>query len=139
LLATLIGSVPVSWLSCLLSFIWWISTSQEHSRIVNCDTISRAHIHNDALLLIFLERDLATLLLGLQDQTWNIDVQLLLIQVTCDFDLDFLSLQIVLIIVASDMAPIALVSGINGILNRNEYSFDCIVGYVSINDESLLV
>ena len=93
----------------------------------------RSHIDNNARLCILLQRHLSTLFLGLKNETRNVDIQRLLIEVAGNFDLDLVVDSIALVLFP------AVPGGVDSILYGQEYTFDGIICYVSINDETLLI
>ena len=93
----------------------------------------RPHIDNNASLCILLQRHLSTLFLRLKNETRNVDIQRLLIEVAGNFDFDLVVNSITLVLFP------AVPGGVNGILYGQEYTFDGIICYVSIDDETLLI
>lgn len=127
-------------LNLLMLYLRDIRSFQKHPGVVDCNGVTKSNINDDAHLLVWLEGNLSSLLLGFQDYARHVNVECLLVQVTCDLDLYFLRGLVRL----GPNAPLLLVEivdicFINSVLDGNENTFDSIVSYISIHDKSQLL
>jgi hypothetical protein len=67
-----------------------ITSFQKHPGIVDRNGISKSDVNDDANLFVWLKSNLTTLLLGLKDDAGHVDVESLLVEVTCYLDFYFL-------------------------------------------------
>ena len=82
-----------------------------------------------------LQRHLPTLLLGLKHQSWNVNVQAFLVEITGDLELDGLVGGLSRLLVIDPR----LISSIDGISDCHKDAFDGVVVDVSVNDEPLFI
>jgi hypothetical protein len=117
--------------------LWDITAFEEHPCIVNGDSVAKPNINNDTDLFVWLQGHFSTFLLWLKNDAGHIDVESFFIEVTCDLNLNLLrSLLIWVARTSLLLVKIVYVCIVNGILNSYENTFNCVVSYISVNNES---
>jgi hypothetical protein len=113
-----------------------IRAFEKHPGIVNCNRIAKSNINNYTNLFVWLQGHLSSFFFGLQNDARHINVKCFFVKVTSDLNLNLLRSLLTCVRCPLLLVEIVYISIIYRILNSYENTFNGIVSYISINDES---
>lgn len=106
-------------------------TFQKYPRIDDAHTVSFSNINSNTRLSVLLKSDFSTFLLWFQNKIWHIYIQILIIQITRNFN----SESKLFFWTFDKFFIVYLECRVNSILNCEINSFHGTVTYVSVYDE----